>query len=182
MTKYYLMRHAEPVPGHPMDGTRQLTNAGRKQAAQMAKWLTDQIGRVDIVISSPFARAMETAEVMADALGSHVADTRLLEPDAEPAEMWKDVQRLAQLSRVVLIVGHDPSINKFLAWLISGGATRFEHGSIAHVNVKEREGLTPQVIAKLHWLVDPKLVEKDEDEEELKEAARGFVAALAEMV
>lgn len=165
-----------------MDGTRPLTANGKAQATQMAEWLKAEIGRVDIVISSPFARAIETAEIMADALGSYVATTRLLEPDAAAPDMWADIERLAQLSKHVLIVGHDPSINKFLAWLISGGSIRFEHGAIAHVSIKQREGLTPQVIGKLHWFVDPKLVAGTQEQAELEEAARGFVAALAEMV
>ena len=177
--KLYLMRHAEPTPGHPMDATRQLTADGKKQAAQMAAFLVRDIGRVDIVISSPFARTMETAEIMADALGSYVASTRLLEPDAEPPEAWKEIERLAQESQHVLLVGHDPSINLLLAWLINGGSIRFEHGAIAHVSLKTMDRDThEQIIGRLHWFVDPKLVGREEEASEVIEAAREFAAIL----
>jgi len=168
----YLMRHAEPVPGHPMNRERQLTELGKRQAAVMAAWLKSEIGRVDIVIASPFARTVETAEIMADALGSHVATTRLLEPDEDgQQDAWDDVMRLAQQSKDILIVGHHPSLNAFAAWLISGGALHFDHGDIAYVVVKIRKGDGhEQVIGHLHWLIDPQLVPQPEEREVLEAA------------
>lgn len=171
--RLYLQRHAEPFPGPPMDGSRALTNEGKRQAREMAAFLRKQIGRVDIVISSPFARAMETADIMADALGSYVTNSKMLEPDGEPEAMWKEIERLAQLSKEVLVVGHDPSINALLGWLISGGAVRFEHGAIAHVKVKRRD--PGQLVAKLHWFVDVPIVEREE-EQEVVEAALAMLA------
>ena len=165
--KLWLMRHAQPTPGHPMDGARTLTDVGKKQASDMGEWLRSIHGRVDIVICSPFARGLDTAKIMADKLGSHVADTRLLEPDGKPEEIWKEIERLAQQSKDVLVVGHDPSINALLMWLlgVDGGVpeVRFEHGAIAHVSLKNKP-------ATLKWLIDPKLVIKEEDAE-LEEAA-----------
>lgn len=170
--RLYLQRHCQPVPGHPMDGTRKLTAEGQRQAKECAAFMVRHLGRVDIVISSPFARAVETAEVMADALGAHVVTTRLLEPDAQPEDAWKEVERIAAASQHVLVVGHDPSINALLGWLIGGGQTRFEHGAIAHViTAGGKES------GKLHWFVDVKIVERDVLEE-VEEAARALMDAL----
>ena len=177
--RLYLQRHAEPVPGHPLDATRPLTSEGRKQAAQMAAFLVADIGRVDIVISSPFARAIETAEIMADALGSYVATTTMLEPDAKPEDAWNEIERLGQQSQDVLIVGHDPSINLLLAWLINGGSIRFEHAAIAHVMQKTMQRNThEQVVARLMWFVDPDLVGKEIADAEVIEAARDLAVEL----
>ena len=179
MKTLFLQRHCTPVAGHPMDATRQLTDAGRKQAAQMAAFLVADIGRVDIVISSPFARAIETAEIMADALGSYVTTTTMLEPDAKPEDAWAEIERLGQQSQDVLIVGHDPSINLLLAWLINGGSIRFEWGAIAHVSQKTmHRGTHDQVVARLHWFVDPELVGKEAEDKEILEASRAVVEAL----
>ena len=173
--KIYLMRHCTAEPGHPMDSSRKLTSVGRKEAAQMAAFLVADIGRVDIVISSPFARAIETAEIMADALGSYVATTTLLEPDAKPPDAWAEIERIGQQSQYVLIVGHDPSINLLLAWLINGGSIRFEWGAIAHVAQKTmHRGTHDHVVARLHWFVDPKLMGKEEADAEVIEAARAL--------
>lgn len=177
--KLYLMRHAEPTPGHPMDATRQLTDAGKKQAAQMAAFLVRDIGRVDIVISSPFARTMETAEIMADALGSYVAATTLLEPEAEPEKTWAEIARLAQQAEDVLVVGHHPNISLLLAWLIHGGVIRFDHGAIGHVQcLTMDQGTHDQIVAELHWFVGPRLVEKEAGGDEVIEAAKALADSL----
>jgi phosphohistidine phosphatase len=177
MTRLWLMRHCEPKTGLPMDGARSLTANGVKQAEQQAAFMVREIGRVDYVVTSDFARAMETAAIMAKALGSQpMATSRLLEPNGTPAEMWAEVERLALDSQDVLVVGHDPSINALLFWLLgmeidtgddATGMIRFDHGSIAHL-----KGETESM--RLHWFVTPSLVARDEDEEAVLEAARAL--------
>lgn len=164
-----------------MDGTRKLTAEGQRQAKEMAAFMVRHIGRVDIVICSPFVRAMETAEVMADALGAHIATTRLLEPDAPVLEMWPEIQRIAAAAQNVLVIGHDPSMNAFLAWLCQGGNTRFEHGAIAHLKVRtvtDPETHVETTTGMLAWFVDVKIVERDVLED-VAEAAQSLVASLA---
>jgi len=177
MKSLYLMRHGQPVNGHPMNGERPLTDLGKKQAVQMAGWLTRLIGRVDIVICSPMTRALDTAEPMAKALGSYTASTTLLKPDAEPAEAWKEIVRLAAASTDVLVVGHDPSLNTLLLWLIGTDSTpgpeyvRFDQGSIAYLKMNSDD------VATLQWLITPALVPSIE-EAEVVEAARELADAV----
>jgi phosphohistidine phosphatase len=182
MKKLWLMRHAEPVHGHPMDATRDLKPEGVKQAQAMGEWFRNENGRVDIVICSPFVRGLHTAQIMAGILGSHVADTRCLEPDGNPQEAWKEIERLAQQSKEVLVVGHDPLINTLLMWLLGVDAgvpeVRFEWGAIAHVRFKAKPEEGIKSTNTLAWLVDPKLVLKQE-EAEVEEAAAELVEALA---
>ncbi len=172
----YLMRHTDPVHGHPLDATRPLKDSGTKQAADMAAWLTKLIGRVDIVISSPFVRAMQTAEIMADALGSYVAETRMLGPEGTPDEMLAEIERLAQQSKDVLIVGHDPSLQDLVLYLtglecdegtVPVEALRFDWGAIACIKG-----------ARLMWLVTPALVIPPPEEQEVLEAARELASVL----
>lgn len=189
MQNLWLMRHAKPVHGHPMDGTRPLTDQGKSQAVDMAEWLRALIGRVDIVITSPMTRALQTAAVMAGVLGSHVADTKMLEPNQQPEDAWKEIERLAQQSKDVLIVGHDPSINTLLCWLqgnescavVATGqptgvdAVRFDWGAVAYVKVNSAGGAASGV---LQWLVTPALVIPPKEEKELLEAARELSSVL----
>jgi len=74
-----LVRHAEPAAsaaGDPNAGDPPLSDAGRRQSARVAAWLADS--RVDLVVSSPARRAIETAEVMAAQAGLEVqVDDRL---------------------------------------------------------------------------------------------------------
>ena len=172
----YLMRHCEPVPGHPNNAERALTEDGLKQADDMGAWLAGHIGRVDIVITSPFMRAMQTAQAMGKALGAHLADTRMLQPDGKPDDMWKEIERLAQQSKDVLVVGHDPSLNALICWLQGNdlgdengtAQVRLDWGAIAMMKTKESTGT-------LQWLVTPLIVLA---QKEIVEAARELVGIL----
>lgn len=176
MTSLYLMRHGHPVNGHPLDGTRALDAKGEQQSEDMAKWLTNLIGRVDIVIHSPMKRAVQTAEKMGAALGAHLASTTMLQPDARPVAAEDEITRLAQQSKDVLVVGHDPSLNELLKHLTgdSGEAPgpRFEHCSIAYLKSQPGGGL------RLMWLVTPDLV-INRDLAEVEEAALAFADELS---
>ena len=180
----YLMRHCEPVPGHPNNAERALTEDGLKQAADMGAWLAGHIGRVDIVITSPFMRAVQTAQAMGKALGAHLADTRMLQPDGNPDDMWKEIERLAQQSKDVLVVGHDPSLNALIGWLqgfdpnheqepLGPAELRLEWGSVASMTVKTTSG--GGTAGTLQWLVTPLIVLA---QKEIVEAARELVGIL----
>jgi phosphohistidine phosphatase len=169
----FLQRHAHPVPGARDDAERGLTPAGRKQAEEMAAWLAHQIGRVDTVITSPFARAVETAEIMAEALGSHIQRTPMVEPNVKPSEAWAHIQAMAGYYSDVLVVSHHPLVGHLIDEIggVGGISHIFEHGSIALVDSYAKE---------LRWLVNPDLVERDEDLDnavaEVAEAAAGLLA------
>jgi phosphohistidine phosphatase len=186
--RLFLVRHAEPKPGHPLDGTRPLTAAGRTQANEVAGWLKGFVGRVDIAISSPMTRALQTAEIIAASLGCHVAATTMVQPDVKPADMWDDIVRLAAMATDVLVVSHEPALANLVGWLSGWRAEegaesanplmpeypgiRFEWGAVAHLKI------TGEKQARLQWLVIPAIVEKDEAIAEIEEAARALVAAI----
>lgn len=167
----YLMRHCIPAPGAKNDPARGLTTDGKEQAEDMATFMVRQVGRVDIVISSPFVRAVETAKVMGSALGAHVVTTKELEPDSKPKEAWDEIKRLAQASKEVLVVGHHPDIGHLIDMLAgaAGISHAFHHGSIALVD--------PEAPI-LFWLVDHTMVKRESyiDAEEA-----GIIADLLEM-
>jgi broad specificity phosphatase PhoE len=75
MTTFYLIRHGE---NDRIAGDQPLNANGRRQAQITAAFLKDR--RIDAVYTSPLARARETAQAVADALGSTVIeDNRLRE-------------------------------------------------------------------------------------------------------
>lgn len=166
------MRHSSPVPGARDDAERGLTPAGRKQAEEMGAWLARQVGRVDTVITSPFARAVETAEIMAEALGASIQRTPMAEPDVKPTEAWAHIQAMAGYYSDVLVVSHHPLVGHLIDEIggVTGISHIFEHGSIALVDSYAKE---------LRWLVNPDLVERDED---IENAAADVAEAAANLV
>jgi phosphohistidine phosphatase SixA len=165
--KLYLMRHCESEDGPRDDPTRQLTSVGRKQAQTMGQFLVRQIGRVDVVLTSYFARAQGTAAPIAELLGcSNIIDTPALQPDTAPKDAWKEIKFLSDGCEDVLVVSHHPLVNELLKLLTGCDSEKFHHGAIAHIGDD----------GKLHWFVPPAIVERDEDD--VLDAAAGVVEAL----
>lgn len=172
--KLYLMRHAESEWGESLDPTRALTSIGLKQISDMADFMVKQVGRVDLVISSWFKRARDTAEPMADALGNAPREeVSTLDPDGKPVDAWSDIKNLAEIhgSQDVLVVTHHPLINELVESLCGARTDdlSFHHGAIAHLDTATE---------KLHWLIGPPQVEHAEDT--VLEAAIGVTGALLE--
>lgn len=152
--KLYLLRHAESEDGPREDPTRTLTSIGRKQAALMGEFLVRQVGRVDIVLTSYFARAQATAAPIAELLGCELTiDTPMLTPDTTPEDAWKEIQFLAGELEDVLVVTHHPLTNELLKLLTGCDKDEFKHAEVAYIE----DG-------KLRWLVPPPVVERDEDD------------------
>jgi phosphohistidine phosphatase len=107
-----LWRHADAEDGTP-DLARRLTKKGRKQAASVAEWLEKRLPQDYVLISSPAARARETAE----ALGKpRIAES--LAPGASVKEIiqaagWPDG------GGTVILVGHQPDFGRAIAYLVS---------------------------------------------------------------
>ncbi len=126
-----VMRHAEagdPDPARwPDDRDRPLTEQGRREHAQVAAALRRAGLGFDRILTSPLARARETADITARAYGGTPAleETELLGDRAEPARI------VAALSRVengsLVCVGHEPTLSRLVAVLISrDGSARVE--------------------------------------------------------
>ena len=109
-----LWRHADAEDGAP-DLERRLTKKGRKQAARVADWLRRNLPPDFELVSSPAARARETAE----ALGASVRIENMLAPGASPASIVK-ASGWPRGERTVVIVGHQPDLGHALAHLVAG--------------------------------------------------------------
>jgi phosphohistidine phosphatase len=114
-----LWRHADAEEGAP-DLSRKLTKKGRKQAAHVAQWLHQHLPKGFEVVSSPAARAMETAE----ALGVGVKTVAQLAPGASVEAIVKAAGWPSREATVVL-VGHQPDFGRALAHLVSGRETEW---------------------------------------------------------
>ena len=68
----YLMRHGLAVepgsPGFKMDADRALTHKGRRQLRKIARAMKGMELEFDLILSSPFVRARQTAEIVAATL------------------------------------------------------------------------------------------------------------------
>jgi phosphohistidine phosphatase len=153
----YLMRHADAgLPrGNPtLDAKRALVKDGKEQCILMAALLSAFKVQVDVILSSPLKRAMQTAQLVGTELGydAKVEVCPALGMDAS----YLDFQRLlAKYTEYegVLAVGHNPNLFQFLGRLVTGngGANlRVRKASVARIDLDRHP---PQ----LQWLIDPRM-------------------------
>ena len=67
MTKIYFVRHAEPNYENHDDMSRELSNKGLKDRKLVTSFLMDK--EIDIVLSSPYKRAIDTIRDFAEIRG-----------------------------------------------------------------------------------------------------------------
>jgi phosphohistidine phosphatase len=121
----WLLRHAEAIDGFP-DDERALTPRGIVQAETAGRALALLGTHIDVCLSSPKVRAVQTAELACEAIG--VAIT--IEPrlGGEPFDANDLIAGLGD----VLLVGHDPSFSLTLHDL-TGVQARMRKGGLAGI-------------------------------------------------
>ena len=80
-----LMRHGEAESYSGQDSSRRLTQKGRAQANLTGRWLGEQNLPVSHIIASPYLRAQQSAQCVADSLALDVTSIRDITPDASEA-------------------------------------------------------------------------------------------------
>jgi phosphohistidine phosphatase len=104
----FLVRHAHSEPGDP-DEFRPLSARGRDEALALGARLAAHPTPPELVLASPFLRARETAEAMADVLLVEARPDERLAPGAT-ADDLRDL--VAGLEGPVAAVGHQPDCSE----------------------------------------------------------------------
>ncbi len=142
---------AKGWPGE--DRERPLTDKGRQLTRAVGERLAGLRFRADAILTSPAARALETASSCAECLDA----VEILEVDSRlaPGFGWEAFLAILDDHRdadSLLFVGHEPDFSHVLAQLIGGGRLRLKKAGLAHLLVDSLE--PPQ--ATLLWLLPPK--------------------------
>jgi phosphohistidine phosphatase len=125
----WLLRHAEAVDGTP-DDERALTERGVMQAQDAGHALEALAVTIDVCLTSPKLRAVQTAQYACAPLGVEVTVERRL--SGEPFDAYDLVAGLGE----VLLVGHDPSFSLTLHDL-TGAQARMKKGGLAGISKGE---------------------------------------------
>ena len=103
------------------DDHRPLTKDGVKRMRKDAKGLREIVDRIDVLATSPYTRAVETAAIVSEEFGIGPAEVSAsLVPDVH----FDEFERWAQLHAnrdVLAIVGHEPHLSGLVTWLMMGG-------------------------------------------------------------
>jgi len=113
--KLYLLRHsdAEKAKAKEQDSERPLTELGRQQSLKTAAEVKAKGIIFDIILTSPYLRAHQTAEIVANAVGMRdkLIKEPLLAPGCDFGEMIELLDNYKDCEGV-LIVGHEPDLGE----------------------------------------------------------------------
>lgn len=146
-----LVRHGEAVDRAAAlceDEDRWLTEKGRSVTAKMGKWLRQQADRPTMLWTSPLARCVQTAEILAHACQiSRVFTVRELAPGRD-IEVWHSLVADFHGRGVLGVVGHEPQLSGFASRLVRSDVPALKKSSLVRIDVGVR--------AKLCWTQRPK--------------------------
>jgi phosphohistidine phosphatase len=153
----YVMRHANAGlrrDNPTLDAKRALIKDGKDQCMLMARVLSALKVQVDVIVSSPLKRALQTAQFVGTEMGyeAKVEVSTALGLDADFAAFQQMLAKYADREGV-LVVGHNPNLFQFVGRLITGNgaaAIRMRKASIARVDMDRHPPL-------LRWLIDPRM-------------------------
>ncbi len=155
----YLLRHgiAEDASPGQADADRALTPEGMKRLREILKRARTASVSPTMIVTSPYVRARQTAEMAAEILGysEELVPSIKLVPMASPVETWAEVRTLRG-EPSLLLVGHEPHMSSFLGFLLGTPELRvdFKKGAMVRVDLFEL-GVQPRGVLK--WMMAPKL-------------------------
>jgi phosphohistidine phosphatase len=101
------------------DALRPLTAEGTRKMKRTARGLREVVPSIDVLVSSPFTRANETAEILRREYDlDRIETARELEPGTALNDLATWLGELDQ--SVVAIVGHEPQLGRLVTYLVTG--------------------------------------------------------------
>jgi phosphohistidine phosphatase len=150
----YFLRHGEadwPNWKKP-DDERPLTERGKKEMRQVAKFLHRLNVKPDLIVTSPLPRASQTAEIAAEYLKAKLRTDELLAKGFGTEQLWTILKR--HRAKRLMLVGHEPDFTEVISKLTGASLKLSKAGvALADVDLAAEKG-------RLRWLFPPKLARK----------------------
>ncbi len=130
--KLVLIRHGQAVEREEFqkfrkdDALRPLVLKGRKRSFIMAQKLKLWLGPVDLLVTSPYLRAKQTAMIFQRTLRAKKnMDVMELIPSAPPMAFAQWLKAHAGHATTVVVVGHEPQLSVFASWVLAAQMQSF---------------------------------------------------------
>ena len=140
----YVLRHglARERNGreYANDDERPLTAKGAKRMARQAKGLNALGLSMDVIVTSPLVRAVQTAEIVHGGLRKpgRLVTSGTLRPSEHPAALLEDLAAEYSSEDDVMVVGHEPYLSGLISVVVTGGhvpVIRVKKGSLCKLVV-----------------------------------------------
>jgi len=156
----YIIRHGiavEPgTPGYEDDSQRPLTEKGVKKMNSVAGGLQAFDVRLDMILSSPYLRARQTAEILAEVfkMEDRLAISESLVPAGLPDQVIGEINEKYSVDSLA-IVGHEPSLCSLISVLLTGSTDVSINMKKGGVCCLVLDDLRIERSATLEWLLTP---------------------------
>lgn len=162
--KLFVVRHGIAIergePNCPADPDRFLTEEGIEKTTQVAKAVAALREKADLLISSPYVRSVQTAEIFASALRhakEKIRRSDALLPGADPLLLFRELA-LEKGTASIFVFGHAPQLDEVIAY--SAGSkhpvTELKKAGIAQIELTR---VSPPA-GILVWVCPPKLLRR----------------------
>jgi phosphohistidine phosphatase len=165
----FILRHgyAGNRLSDPMkDIKRELTISGKKEVVEIAKSLKKLGVKFNVIFSSPFTRAFQTASIIAEEykLTEQIEQSEELKPDGSKGSLYNKLSKLS-IDSVILVVGHEPYLSGMINDIISNdNYNKNRNNNI----ILKKAGLSrikitstvPKFKGELRWLLTPRILKK----------------------
>jgi phosphohistidine phosphatase len=156
----YFLRHAKACPRGPKyrpDSKRPLTREGEKAMQKVAAGVQRLDLSFDLILASPYLRALRTAEILAGSFDSKkLFVTNHLAADAHPQALIAEIQENFALLENIVLVGHEPFLSGLVSVLLTGHPGMdmdFKKAALCKLAVKD---LHFGKCASLSWFLTPR--------------------------
>lgn len=153
----YLIRHAIAEEESPSgeDSQRELTDKGAKKMRIIAKGLRTLGVEFDLILSSPYIRAVQTAEILSEVFKKKkfVLSDHLM-PAGDMDLLIAEINEKYTVDSLA-VVGHEPYLSTLVSLLTAGGAPvemTFKKGGVCYLSTDD---LHHTHKATLEWLLTP---------------------------
>jgi phosphohistidine phosphatase len=106
------------------DRLRPLTPKGKKEVRKAAAGLVRLVPALDLLVTSPWIRAVQTAEIINKEYGCEIVEVEQLTSDHKPEELLPWLRDQSHREAIGL-VGHEPHLSLLVGYLLTGKSASF---------------------------------------------------------
>lgn len=160
--KLYMLRHAiaeeREAARYLDDALRPLTGRGAEKMREIAAGMRALGLDITVIISSPFLRARQTADIVARQfkLSDRLVLSVHLEPGGDRTSLIRELESASKNAPGILLVGHEPDLSALISTLLAGhdaAEITLKKGGLCSLTLDFAPG-PPH--ATLEWLLTPR--------------------------
>jgi phosphohistidine phosphatase len=160
----FFLRHGKAHPRSPQwrpDSKRPLTQEGENAMFDVARGIKALGLSFDVILTSPYVRALRTAEILAEVYESQkLFETARLAPDVGAKDIIDEINENFSAAGEIVLVGHEPFLSGLISTLLTGEdgmGLELKKAGFCKLTI---EKLVFGKCARLNWLLTPKQLDR----------------------